>query len=43
MNIYRIQNNLRPYEAYNIPVTNRDPGPDGEVGTGGRRGPGHVL
>ncbi len=32
-NINRIQNNLRPYEAYNIPVTNRDPGPDGEVGT----------
>ena len=33
MNTYRIQNNLRPYEAYNIPITNRDPGPDGEVGT----------
>ena len=27
-------NNFRPYEAYNIPVTNRDPGPDGRVGTG---------
>ena len=26
------QNNFRPYSAYNIPVTNRDPGPDGEVG-----------
>ena len=26
-------NNFRPYEAYNIPVTNRDPGPDGRVGT----------
>jgi hypothetical protein len=24
----------RPYEAYNIPVTNRDPGPDGRLGTG---------
>jgi len=33
MNMNRIQNNLRPYEAYNIPVTNRDPGPDGEDGT----------
>ncbi len=32
-NIRREQNNLRPYAAYNIPVTNRDPGPDGEVGT----------
>jgi hypothetical protein len=27
-------NNFRPYEAYNIPITNRDPGPDGRVGTG---------
>ena len=32
-NIRREQNNLRPYAAYNIPVTNRDPGPDGRVGT----------
>jgi Carboxypeptidase regulatory-like domain len=32
-NIRREQNNLRPYSAYNIPVTNRDPGPDGRVGT----------
>jgi hypothetical protein len=32
-NIRRTQNNLRPYSAYNIPVTNRDPGPDGRVGT----------
>jgi hypothetical protein len=31
-NIRRTQNNLRPYSAYNIPVTNRDPGPDGVVG-----------
>lgn len=30
---YRIQNNLRPYGAYNIPITNRDPGPDGRPGT----------
>jgi len=33
-NIRRIQNNFRPYESYNVPVTNTDPGPDGEVGTG---------
>ena len=33
-NIRREQNNLRPFAAYNIPVTNTDPGPDGEVGTG---------
>ena len=33
-NIRREQNNLRPYGVYNIPVTNRDPGPDGQVGTG---------
>ena len=33
MNTNRIQNNFRPYEAYNIPVTNRDPGVDGELGT----------
>ena len=26
-------NNFRPYEAYNLPVTNRDPGPDGRLGT----------
>jgi hypothetical protein len=32
-NVIRTQNNLRPYEAYNVPVTNRDPGPDGSVGT----------
>jgi len=31
-NVLRIQNNLRPYDAYNIPVTRRDPGPDGVVG-----------
>jgi hypothetical protein len=30
---YRIQNNLRPYGAYNIPITNRDPGRDGRPGT----------
>ena len=36
-------NMFRPYEAYNIPITNRDPGPDGEIGDRGRRGHGHVL
>ena len=33
INAQRVQNNLRPYDAYNIPVTNRDPGPDGQPGT----------
>ncbi len=28
---YRILNTLRPYEAYNVPVTRPDPGPDGVV------------
>jgi Carboxypeptidase regulatory-like domain len=32
-NTYRIVNELRPYSAYNIPVTRPDPGPDGTVGT----------
>jgi hypothetical protein len=32
-NSYRVQNNKRPYDAYNIPITNRDPGPDGRLGT----------
>jgi hypothetical protein len=32
-NEIRIQNNLRPYSAYNIPITNRDPGPDNRLGT----------
>jgi hypothetical protein len=32
-NTYRILNELRPYSAYNIPVTRPDPGPDGTVGT----------
>ncbi|HEY3159051.1 MAG TPA: carboxypeptidase regulatory-like domain-containing protein [Vicinamibacterales bacterium] len=30
---YRVQNNRRPYEVYNIPVRNPDPGPDGRAGT----------
>ena len=29
---YRMVNVLRPYDAYNVPVTNRDPGPDGVAG-----------
>lgn len=32
-NAQRFLNPLRPYEAYNVPVTNRDPGRDGVVGT----------
>ncbi|HEY5617397.1 MAG TPA: carboxypeptidase regulatory-like domain-containing protein [Vicinamibacterales bacterium] len=32
-NVLRQLNTFRPYEAYNIPVTNRDPGPDGRLGT----------
>ncbi len=32
-NVYRTLNTLRPYEAYNIPISNPDPGPDGKVGT----------
>jgi hypothetical protein len=30
---FRVQNNLRPYDVYNIPITNRDPGPDNRLGT----------
>ena len=33
-NNYRQLNVLRPYEAYNIPVTRPDPGPDGVAGNG---------
>ncbi len=36
-------NNFRPYEAYNIPVTNRDPGPRWPAGDRRRRRPVHVL
>ncbi len=32
-NILRRLYPLRPYEAYNIPITRPDPGPDGRVGT----------
>ncbi len=32
-NSNRVVNELRPYAAYNIPITNPDPGPDGRVGT----------
>jgi hypothetical protein len=32
-NNYTIENPLRPPSAYNIPITNRDPGPDGKLGT----------
>jgi hypothetical protein len=32
-NTYRLLNIARPYEAYNIPITNPDPGPDGVLRT----------
>jgi hypothetical protein len=32
-NTYRVQNNLRPYNVYNIPIANADPGPDGRLGS----------
>ena len=35
---YRILNTLRPYAAYNVPVTRPDPGPDGIVNNGRRSG-----
>jgi Carboxypeptidase regulatory-like domain len=33
-NWYRYENSLRPYGSYTIPVTLRDPGPDGITGNG---------
>ena len=33
LNQYRLQNTKRPYEVYNIPITNQDPGKDGKLGT----------
>jgi hypothetical protein len=33
LNQERLANNLRPYSAYTIPITNLDPGPDGKLGT----------
>jgi hypothetical protein len=35
---YRLLNTARPYEVFNIPVTNADPGPDGRMGTGDEPG-----
>ena len=32
-NVRRILNTARPYESYNIPITNADPGPDATLGT----------
>jgi hypothetical protein len=32
-NTFRTLTILRPYEVYNIPITNPDPGPDGRTGT----------
>jgi hypothetical protein len=31
-NVYRFANTQVPYSAYNIPITNKDPGPDGVLG-----------
>jgi hypothetical protein len=31
--VFRVQNNLRPYSVYNIPITRPDPGPDGVLST----------
>src|SRR5262249_14878266 len=33
-NTYRVQNNLRPYGAYNIPITNPIPAPNGTLAAG---------
>jgi hypothetical protein len=33
INVQGQLNRFRPFEAYNVPVTNRDPGPDGRLGT----------
>ena len=35
---YRLLNTARPYEVFNIPITNPDPGPDGRQGTGDEPG-----
>ena len=32
-NVYRVLNTMRPYDAYNVPFSITDPGPDGRVGT----------
>jgi hypothetical protein len=32
--IFRVKSFLQPYESYTIPITNRDPGIDGRLGTG---------
>jgi len=32
--IFRVQSFLQPYDSFNIPITNRDPGIDGALGTG---------
>jgi carboxypeptidase family protein/TonB-dependent receptor-like protein len=33
LNQYRLANIKRPYDVYNLPVTNMDPGKDGKLGT----------
>ena len=36
--IFRVQSFLQPYDSFNIPITNQDPGPDGALGTGDEGG-----
>ena len=38
-NLYETENILRPYSAWNVPITRTDPGPDGVVGTADDAGP----
>lgn len=35
---YRLLNTARPYEVFNIPITNPGPGPDGRQGKGDEPG-----
>ncbi len=37
-NTYRVQNNRRPYEIYNIPIRTADPGPDSRANSGDEPG-----
>lgn len=38
-NLYETVNSLRPYSAWDVPITRVDPGPDGALGTTDDRGP----
>lgn len=39
VNLFDVVNVRRPYDAYNIPITRQDPGPDGVSNTGDDGGP----